>query len=169
VVNPFRPAAAGAESEAAVFMRGAATPSPAVVWQRSTMPDPGWPGVGASAGDPASAAIGHGAGWTCEVRASHLLLINPLGEGALRAPLPALPIEWITDVRASSSAVHYVVDGSVLADAPDLALSFVDPAEIWAATVRTSFGDDFGKAEPVGRNAPCPCGSGLKFKRCHGR
>ena len=21
----------------------------------------------------------------------------------------------------------------------------------------------------IGRNAPCPCGSGLKFKRCHGR
>ena len=21
----------------------------------------------------------------------------------------------------------------------------------------------------VGRNAPCPCGSGLKFKRCHGK
>ncbi len=21
----------------------------------------------------------------------------------------------------------------------------------------------------VGRNDPCPCGSGLKFKRCHGR
>ena len=21
----------------------------------------------------------------------------------------------------------------------------------------------------VGRNAPCPCGSGLKFKKCHGR
>lgn len=21
----------------------------------------------------------------------------------------------------------------------------------------------------VGRNEPCPCGSGLKFKRCHGR
>jgi uncharacterized protein YecA (UPF0149 family) len=20
-----------------------------------------------------------------------------------------------------------------------------------------------------GRNAPCPCGSGLKFKKCHGR
>lgn len=25
-----------------------------------------------------------------------------------------------------------------------------------------------GKA-PVGRNDPCPCGSGVKFKRCHGR
>jgi hypothetical protein len=21
----------------------------------------------------------------------------------------------------------------------------------------------------VGRNEPCPCGSGLKFKKCHGR
>lgn len=21
----------------------------------------------------------------------------------------------------------------------------------------------------IGRNAPCPCGSGLKFKKCHGR
>jgi preprotein translocase subunit SecA len=21
----------------------------------------------------------------------------------------------------------------------------------------------------VGRNAPCPCGSGKKFKQCHGR
>jgi len=23
--------------------------------------------------------------------------------------------------------------------------------------------------EKIGRNAPCPCGSGLKFKKCHGR
>ena len=23
--------------------------------------------------------------------------------------------------------------------------------------------------EKVGRNAPCPCGSGLKYKKCHGR
>lgn len=26
------------------------------------------------------------------------------------------------------------------------------------------------RAEPkVGRNAPCPCGSGLKYKKCHGK
>ncbi len=24
------------------------------------------------------------------------------------------------------------------------------------------------KTEKVGRNAPCPCGSGKKFKQCHG-
>jgi uncharacterized protein YecA (UPF0149 family) len=26
----------------------------------------------------------------------------------------------------------------------------------------------FGEGK-VGRNDPCPCGSGKKFKRCHGR
>ncbi|MCJ8346888.1 SEC-C domain-containing protein, partial [bacterium] len=25
------------------------------------------------------------------------------------------------------------------------------------------------KAEKVGRNDPCPCGSGKKYKRCHGK
>ena len=30
-----------------------------------------------------------------------------------------------------------------------------------------SLSDVFGK--DVGRNDPCPCGSGKKFKRCHGR
>ena len=31
-----------------------------------------------------------------------------------------------------------------------------------AATVRRD-------GEKVGRNAPCPCGSGKKYKRCHGK
>ena len=26
-----------------------------------------------------------------------------------------------------------------------------------------------GAVPKVGRNAPCPCGSGKKFKQCHGR
>lgn len=26
-----------------------------------------------------------------------------------------------------------------------------------------------GKTDKPGRNDPCPCGSGAKFKRCHGR
>jgi uncharacterized protein YecA (UPF0149 family) len=25
-----------------------------------------------------------------------------------------------------------------------------------------------GEFEKVGRNAPCPCGSGHKYKKCHG-
>jgi preprotein translocase subunit SecA len=33
-----------------------------------------------------------------------------------------------------------------------------------AANVATT-----GKTEKVGRNQPCPCGSGKKYKFCHGR
>jgi SEC-C motif-containing protein len=29
-------------------------------------------------------------------------------------------------------------------------------------------GEPVRKASTVGRNEPCPCGSGLKYKRCHG-
>lgn len=38
---------------------------------------------------------------------------------------------------------------------------FVDGAQVKAAPARRA-------AEKVGRNDPCPCGSGKKFKRCHG-
>ena len=41
-------------------------------------------------------------------------------------------------------------------------------APLRAATVRTAVADDYGKVETVGRNDPCWCGSGKKFKRCHG-
>jgi preprotein translocase subunit SecA len=50
------------------------------------------------------------------------------------------------------------------------ALSYSAPAE--DGSVRTS-GKTTSKADDpyanVGRNAPCPCGSGKKFKMCHGR
>ncbi len=34
---------------------------------------------------------------------------------------------------------------------------------------RTSTASESRKSEKVGRNDPCPCGSGLKYKKCHGR
>ncbi len=50
------------------------------------------------------------------------------------------------------------------------ALSYSAPAE--DGTVKTA-GQPAGKADDpyagTGRNAPCPCGSGKKFKMCHGR
>jgi uncharacterized protein YecA (UPF0149 family) len=30
-------------------------------------------------------------------------------------------------------------------------------------------GRSLPKAEKIGRNDPCPCGSGRKYKECHGR
>ena len=32
-----------------------------------------------------------------------------------------------------------------------------------------AFYDKNGKLKKVGRNEPCPCGSGKKYKKCHGR
>lgn len=37
-----------------------------------------------------------------------------------------------------------------------------------AATIRTAVAEDFGAMKAVGRNQPCPCGSGKKYKHCHG-
>jgi preprotein translocase subunit SecA len=38
-------------------------------------------------------------------------------------------------------------------------------------TGENEFEDDSpaGQAKPVNRNAPCPCGSGKKYKHCHGQ
>ena len=41
--------------------------------------------------------------------------------------------------------------------------------EASAAVAGTSYVDEQGNAHPVGRNEPCPCGSGKKFKQCHGK
>ena len=47
------------------------------------------------------------------------------------------------------------------------AVSYSAPGEDGSvATTTTKSGNEF---EGVGRNAPCPCGSGKKFKMCHGR
>lgn len=39
----------------------------------------------------------------------------------------------------------------------------------YALPERRQSGANPGAATGVGRNAPCPCGSGLRFKHCHGR
>ena len=33
----------------------------------------------------------------------------------------------------------------------------------------TTYTDEHGNTFHVGRNEPCPCGSGKKFKQCHGK
>jgi len=49
----------------------------------------------------------------------------------------------------------------------DAALSGEDPGIAEAATGRHAVPD--GAVPKVGRNDPCPCGSGKKYKHCHGR
>jgi preprotein translocase subunit SecA len=76
-------------------------------------------------------------------------------------------------------------DGSLLGDAPAMAGDTVPAAPLRLATARqpvrtgaTSLleraSGNGGQRQPartaqkVGRNDPCPCGSGKKYKRCHG-
>ena len=49
-------------------------------------------------------------------------------------------------------------------------LSYSAPNEDASGTAQHSTGESAGDASyaNVGRNAPCPCGSGKKFKQCHG-
>lgn len=41
--------------------------------------------------------------------------------------------------------------------------------QIEMATGQKVFVDDFGRPLKIGRNDPCPCGSGKKYKKCCGR
>lgn len=43
------------------------------------------------------------------------------------------------------------------------------PPAAAASTTGTRTPTRAGTLPVVGRNDPCPCGSGLKFKRCHGK
>ena len=68
----------------------------------------------------------------------------------------------------SSRATQYVGSTQVLTNAGPLPLSF----EIEAGSLNEAAAA-FGQAakdafEKTPRNAPCPCGSGKKFKQCHG-
>jgi preprotein translocase subunit SecA len=47
------------------------------------------------------------------------------------------------------------------------AVSYSAPGE--DGSVATTTAKSTSEYEGVGRNAPCPCGSGKKFKMCHGR
>ncbi len=43
------------------------------------------------------------------------------------------------------------------------------PEELLAPTAQSESGDDDSEYPKVGRNDPCPCGSGKKYKQCHGK
>ena len=43
------------------------------------------------------------------------------------------------------------------------------PPKPAAAKPQTNTKDKDDPFANVGRNEPCPCGSGLKYKKCHGR
>lgn len=129
----------------------------------------------------ADSQLGHALGWVCEVRKNDIVLLDPLGEGVLKAPLPKLSDAWRHQVQATASAAIFLVPAPSVDDAAgDDEVEVGSPewveaalggqtAPIRAASVRTAIAADVGVPDKPGRNAPCPCGSGKKFKACHGR
>jgi hypothetical protein len=104
----------------------------------------------------------------CEVRADHVVLLNPLGEGLFRAPLPPLGDAWLSEVRTTASTAIYLLDDELSGTTPEGAID--DAAlrgRVPAASVRTAISETYGRSKPIGRNDPCPCGSGRKYKQCH--
>jgi len=102
------------------------------------------------------------------VRADHIVVLNPLGEGLFRAPLPSLSDAWLSEVRTTASTAIYLLDAEIAGATPEGAID--DAAlrgQVPAASVRTAIAETYGRTKPVGRNDPCPCGSGRKYKQCH--
>jgi preprotein translocase subunit SecA len=85
-------------------------------------------------------------------------------------------VEEVQDQPAPTTATHDVAPTMVDApvDAPTAAPNGAPkpqpapaPAKV-SASVGGGPAPDSGEYEKVGRNAPCPCGSGRKYKKCHG-
>jgi preprotein translocase subunit SecA len=75
---------------------------------------------------------------------------------------------WLSEVRTTASTAIYLLDydfeGTTAEGAVDDAAL---RGRVPAASVRTAISDAYGRSKPVGRNDPCPCGSGRKYKQCH--
>lgn len=162
----IRPAGSGGAASCTAFVRATASPRAALLFCGEFAPPSDWSATsGPSAAD---AQLGHAVGWVCEVRRDHVAVINPLGEGLIRTALPTLSDAWLSEARANASSAIYLLDHDTLDATPEGAIDAAAlRGQVVAATVRTAIADDYGRTKPVGRNDPCPCGSGRKYKQCH--
>ena len=171
----IRSSAAGKGGAAKPFLRTIASPRAGLVLLTVAEMPGDWAAIPSTGNTEDS--LSHGLGWTLEVRRKDLLLMNPLGEGVVNADLPDLEAGWLQALREEGSCAVFLTPASA-DSADDGALDtpvdgIIKTAALGglgrAASVRGSVADDYGKVDPVGRNQPCPCGSGKKFKHCCGK
>lgn len=161
----IRPAGSGRQAAASTLLRTLSSPRAGLVVVSETAGPSDWPrNEGA-----VESNLGHALGWTCEIRRRDVVILNPLGEGHVKAPLPELSTAWLTHVRQDGSCALFLAPTDALSDLAELTVSAAAAeGRLCAATIRTAIAEDFGKVDPVGRNQPCTCGSGKKYKHCHG-
>jgi preprotein translocase subunit SecA len=88
-------------------------------------------------------------------------LIEAVAAGLAEEPTKAEPV---------AAAAHPQVQAKGLAGQPQRRLNYSAPGEDGSVTTAGRAASETGDPYAgVGRNAPCPCGSGKKFKMCHGR
>lgn len=77
----------------------------------------------------------------------------------------------LADIAGGDSLLPKPEVDRLTQEAPDLIAEWVDTLYLRrpAPTITTSFATPVRKADKVGRNDPCPCGSGRKYKMCCGR
>ena len=96
-------------------------------------------------------------------------------EVAKKAPAPdAINEENPLERKMSYSAPEEALESSGMASArraasPQAAAAATAPKKEAPAKPQTYVKDKNDPFANVGRNDPCPCGSGLKYKKCHGR
>ncbi len=108
-----------------------------------------------------------------------LLFADKVFEGVVVATCngvqPAKIIEWVaeqgvgfSDMRHENKLVGYVMN--LYNDLPRWDNNGWPPAALHSTlTGRPDFRNEDGSRKKVGRNDPCPCGSGKKYKKCCGR
>ena len=164
-MSMIRPQGSGRGGSVLPFMRSIASPRAGLVIVSDIDGPVDWP----KAEGDTEANLGHALGWTCEVRSRDILLIDPLGEGLIKAPRPELSPAWFDNVTHDASCAVYLAPTESESGFAELTISAAAAAgHLLAATVRTAVTGDRDQPKVVGRNEPCPCGSGRKFKHCHG-
>lgn len=163
-MSDIRPAGSGRPAVASSFLRVTASPRAGLVVTTGAAIPGDWP----SADGAIEANLNHLPGWTCEVRRSDIVIVNPLGEGLVKAPVPELSAAWLDNARHDGSCALFLAPPDAEAGFAELTIAAGASLDMRAATIRTAVADDFGAMDKVGRNQPCPCGSGKKFKHCHG-
>ena len=164
----IRSSASGKDGVAKPFLRSVATPRAGLVIITSADMPGDWSAIPSSGNGEDS--LNHALGWTLEVRRKDLVILNPLGEGLVKAALPDLEAGWLQGLREDGSCAVFLAPPDADQGPVDGVIKAAALGQTGrAASVRGSVADDYGKAEPVGRNAPCSCGSGKKYKHCHGK
>ena len=163
-MTDIRSAGSGRLGVASALVRTIASPRAALVLTSDAVVPGDWPRVGGEI----EANLSHVVGWSCEVRKDVAILMNPLGEGLVKAPVPQLSAAWLDNARHDASCAVFLAPTAAEAGFAELTVAAAASLELWAGTVRTAVANDYGAMEPVGRNQPCPCGSGKKYKHCHG-